>query len=403
MEPVIEPGMTPGQRIKLFRTRAGLTQEVCAQLKGVSLSAWRKWESGERQVLALHDWIEIARILRVRDLFRLTGLPVGQLPDEPTEHESVPPIREALYEVVSRPAEPVDPARLRGSVEFAWEAWHGSPSRYSRTGPMLPELIRATRGAVAAFDDEQRRDAYRVLATMYQLVRAYCKRVGSPDLALLAADRMMAAAQSADDTDYIAAAAWNIVTVVSGQGYVEAAATVARNALTDLAILGDEPSPERLAVTGSLNLALAIQEARLRNEHAMVSALANAERAAGVVGENNVYRMVFGPTNVALHQVATSLELSRSGEARRVAEHIDVTHLPSVERRFAHYLDLAKGYALGREDLAAVSMLARAERESAEEARLNIVFRAVIRELLHRETPTTRPELRPIAERAGVA
>lgn len=77
MDPVIEPGMTPGQRIKLYRRRAGLTQEVCAQLKGVTVSAWRKWESGERSVNTLSDWVDIARILRVRDLYRITGLPVG--------------------------------------------------------------------------------------------------------------------------------------------------------------------------------------------------------------------------------------------------------------------------------------------------------------------------------------
>src|SRR5262249_10938761 len=79
----IEPGMTPAERIKLYRRRAGLTQEQAAQLKGCSVSTWRKWESGERQVNSLGDWVEVARILRIRDLYRLTGLPVAELPDEP--------------------------------------------------------------------------------------------------------------------------------------------------------------------------------------------------------------------------------------------------------------------------------------------------------------------------------
>jgi transcriptional regulator with XRE-family HTH domain len=74
-----ETTMTPAQRIKLFRRRAGLTQEQAAQLKGCTVSGWRKWESGERQVNSLVDWIEIVRILRVRDLYKLTGLPVGNL------------------------------------------------------------------------------------------------------------------------------------------------------------------------------------------------------------------------------------------------------------------------------------------------------------------------------------
>src|SRR5215510_14158271 len=80
---VMEPGFPPGERIRLYRRRIGLTQEQCAQLKGCTVSAWRKWESGERQVVAFADWIEIARILRVRDLYKLTGLPVSEIPEEP--------------------------------------------------------------------------------------------------------------------------------------------------------------------------------------------------------------------------------------------------------------------------------------------------------------------------------
>jgi hypothetical protein len=37
--PHIEPGMTPGERIKLYRRRAGLTQEQAAQLKSCTVSA----------------------------------------------------------------------------------------------------------------------------------------------------------------------------------------------------------------------------------------------------------------------------------------------------------------------------------------------------------------------------
>lgn len=403
MEPVVEPSMTPGQRIKIYRTRIGLTQDVCAQLKGVSLSAWRKWESGERQVLALHDWIEIARILRVKDLYRLTGVPVGELPDEPGEHDSVAPIRSALHTYLPCSSEPPDLESLHREVEFGWNTWHGSPNRFSRTGPLLPSLIKSARIAAGTVEDDRRRAAHRLLTTMYLLVRAYCKRVGAQDLALVAADRAMAAALVADDPDYIAAATWNTVTVLENQGHVETAATLARDALTDLTALTDEdPTPARLAVIGSLYLRLGVQEARLRNEKAYLAALAEAERAARATGENNTHRLVFGPTNVSMHRAMIATEMSRTSEARRIAEHIDVAALPSIERRFTHHLDLAKGYAVQREDVSALHLLLRAERESSEEARLNIIFRAIVRELLSRETPTTRQELRALAERSAV-
>jgi transcriptional regulator with XRE-family HTH domain len=394
--------MTPAERIKLYRRRAGLTQEQAAQLKGCTVSAWRKWESGERQVTSLADWIEIARILRVRDLYKLTGLPVGELPDEPAEHETVPPIRTALV-AYTRPLEgEPDLDRLARTVEFAWDTWHGSPNRYSRTGPMLPDLIAQVRSTVAALDRPARRDGHRVAMYLYLLVRAYAKRIGAFDVALLAADRAWAAADAADDPEYRGAAAWNTALVLSTQGHTEEAAALLRDAIGELQGI-DEPDPGQLAVLGALHLVLAVQDARLRDERRALDALDVAAQAAARTGETNHHRLVFGPTNVGIHRGSVALELSRPGEALRVAERIDVSTSPSIERRYSHYLDLARGYAIQREDLGAVHMLMRADRESPEESRLNLGVRALVRDLLTRETPTTRPDLRPLAERIGVA
>jgi transcriptional regulator with XRE-family HTH domain len=393
--------MTPGERIKLFRRRAGLTQEQAAQLKACTVSYWRKWESGERQVSSLSDWIEIARILRVRDLYKLTGLPVGELPDEPAEHETVPPVRAAIHAYAPRLDGEPNLARLAEAVEFAWNTWHGSPSRYSRTGPMLPELVHQARGTVAVLEGDQRREAHRVTVKLYALIRAYCKKIGAPDLAVVAADRAMAAADAADDPHYRAATAWNAATVLSEAGHPEEAASLARDAITAMQALPGE-SRERVALIGSLHLALAIQMARLRDERRAIEALTVADHAAGVVGETNYHRLVFGPTNVGIHRGAVALELSRPSEARRIGEHLDPSGLPSLERRFTHAFDLARSYAIEREDLAAVHMLLRAEKESPEEARFDVAVRATVRELLSRETPTTRPDLHPLAERLKV-
>ncbi len=398
----IEPGMTPAERIKLYRRRVGLTQEQAAQLKGCTVSAWRKWESGERQVTSLADWIEIARILRVNDLYKLTGLPVAQLPDEPAEHETLPSIRDAIHAYAPRLDGPVDLARLERSVEFAWDTWHGSGDRYSRTGPMLPELIQEVRGTLAAVDEADRRHAYRVAAVLYELVRAYAKRISALDLAAVAADRGMACADAADDPVFRAAAAWNVANVLSTQGHPETAAELCRSAITGLRRLDGEDRAN-LALLGSLHLLLAVQVARMRDERRTIDALSVAERAAAVVGETNHHRLVFGPTNVGIHRGMVALELSRPGEALRVAERLDVAQSPSIERRHAHFLSLARSYAGQRDDLAAVHMLARADRECPEESRLNLGFRATARDLLFRETPTTRPELRPLAERIGIA
>lgn len=401
MEP-IEPGMPPSERIRLFRRRAGLTQEQAAALKGCSVSLWRKWESGDRQVTSLGDWIEIARVLGVRDLYRLTGLPVAELPSDPAEDESVPPIRTALHSYTPRLAGPPDLDRLSRSVEFAWDTWHGSSQRYTRTGPMLPDLIRETRATVAVLDGPERRDGLRVAATMYLLVRAYTKRIGALDLAMVAADRAAAAAEDADDPEFRAAAAWNMAMVLSTKGYTEECVALVRDAIRELEIINDQRAA-RFALLGAHHLLLAVQLGRLRDEREALDAIDTANRAAEVTGETNFHRLVFGPTNVGVHRAAVALEMSRPAEALRIAERVDVSRAPSVERRYSHYLDLARGYAIQREDLAAVHMLQRANHECAEETRTNLTAKAVIRDLLHRETATTRPDLRPLAASAGVA
>lgn len=395
--------MTPAQRIKLYRQRAGLTQEQAAQLKGCSVSGWRKWESGERQVTSLADWIDIARIVRVRELYRLTGLPVGDLPDTQAEHESVAPIRAALH--TYRPAVlggPPDLDRLAATVAFGWGSWHGSGQRYAATGPLLPSLVADVRAALAAVDEPDRRRAARIAVDAYMLVRAYTKRIGALDVSMVAADRAAAAADATDDPEYRAAAAWNTGMVLSTQGHVEDAAALCRAAIADLERI-DDARPERIAVLGSLHLLVAIQEARMREEGRALDALAVARRAAAVVGETNHHRLVFGPTNVEIHSAAVCLELSRPSEALRVAERIDVTGSASIERRHSHYLDLARSYAIDRQDLGAVHMLNRAHRECPQESEFNLTLRAVVRDLLTRETPTTRPELRPLAQLVGVA
>lgn len=401
MDPLITPGMTPGQRIKLYRQRAGLTREVAAQLKGVTVSAWRKWEAGERSVNTLGDWIEIARILRVRDLYRLTGMPVGQLPDEQAEHESVHPVRAAMHAYAPRLDGPVDVAGLRRSITWAWDAWTTSPHRYTRTTPLLAELILTTRATLAATSGDERRDVERAAADLYLLVRSFGKRVGTADVAYLAADRAMAAASAADDPAYRAAAGWNLAQVLSNRGHTEESAAMCEDAIRDVEASGGDHLRAK-ALAGSLRLLLAVQRARLRDERRALNAIDEAAHVASVTGETTFHRTYFGPSNVGIHRAAVSLELSRTGEALRLAERVDVEGHPSVERRHSHYLHLARAYTIRRDDLAAVHMLAKADRECPEDSKLNLSMRATVRELLVRETPTTRPELRGLAERVGV-
>jgi transcriptional regulator with XRE-family HTH domain len=396
-----EPGLPPGERIRLYRRRIGLTQEQCAQLKGCTVSAWRKWESGERQVAAFSDWIEIARILRVRDLYRLTGLPVSDLPEEPSEHDTVPAIRAAMVSFDPALSDEPDVKRLDLAVETAWDIWQ-ERRPFTQIGSMLPGLITEVRAAIPVVDGPDRDSLLHTATMLYFLTRAFTKRVGAQDVSLLAADRAMQASIKADDLDFRAASAWNVGMILAEQGHTEVVAELARDAAAMLEPTLPDAAPERMSIFGALHLLRAVQYARLGDEHGVAQALEIADRVAAKVGERNDFRTVFGPTNVGIYRVWLAVELSKPGEAIRAAQQCDVSGLPSVERRFSYCVELSRAYGIRGEDVAAVHMLLRAERESAEELRFNVDVRAMVRELLRRENSLTRAELRPLADRIGV-
>jgi transcriptional regulator with XRE-family HTH domain len=396
-----EAGLPPGERIRLYRRRTGRTQEQCAQLKGCTVSAWRKWESGERQVASFSDWIQIARILRVKDLYKLTGLPVGEMPEEPTEHDTVPAIRAAMVSFDPQLSSEPDVQRLNSAVETAWNIWQ-ERRPFRQIGMMLPGLITEARATIPVVDGQERDHLLRTLAKLYFLARAFTKRVGAHDVSMLSADRAMAAAIKADDLDYRAAAAWNMGMMLANQGHTEVVAELATDVTNVLEPTLADATPQRMSIYGALHLLRAVQFARLGDEHGVATALDIADRVATKNGERNDFRTVFGPTNVGIYRVWLAVELSKPREAIRVAQDCDVSTVPSVERRFAYFVELARAYSIRGEDVAAVHMLLRAERESIEELRVNVGVQAVVREQLRRENSLTRAELRPLADRIGV-
>jgi hypothetical protein len=81
---------------------------------------------------------------------------------------------------------------------------------------------------------------------------------------------------------------------------------------------------------------------------------------------------------------------------------IDPSHLPSLERRTHHLLDVAQGYGQWRKDHQALDALLHAERLAPQEVHRQPAVHRLVVELLHRERRTTRPKLRELATRVGV-
>jgi hypothetical protein len=301
---------------------------------------------------------------------------------------------------------PVDLGELRGRVDAAWDIWQRSPNRYTEGAAVLPDLItdvqQATRAFRAPGEVAERREAARLGTDMYFLLRTFAKRIGRTDLSLLAADRGIAAAHEADDPLRLAAAHWNLGHILLAQDEAEAAEETAIRAAEDLKPRLDEGG-DLVAMYGALWLVAVVASVRQRDGWTARDRLReHAWPAAKAAGEGNVMWTVFGPTNVDLHAMSVEMESGETAEGLSIADRIDVTNSPSLERQTTFYLELARLNDQRRDDAAVLLHLMSAENSGPEDMRYNILARDLVRGLLKRARPSMAPQVRALAKRIGI-
>ena len=194
--------MRIGERVAFYRARRGMSQRMLADLVGRSEDWVSKVERGVRDVRRLDVLTELARALRV-ELGDLLGQPV--LVEDDQDDDDIPAVRDALMtprrlsRTLFRPAPssaqmPVEQAaRL---VEHAWNNYQ--QGRIGRVTAALPKLITLaqTLEDAAAADD---RRGWAVSARTHHLAATTLSKVGEADLAWIAAERAMYAADQPDD------------------------------------------------------------------------------------------------------------------------------------------------------------------------------------------------------------
>ncbi|MEV5554936.1 helix-turn-helix transcriptional regulator [Nonomuraea wenchangensis] len=299
-------------------------------------------------------------------------------------------------------AEPAAPSQLRERVEAVWRTWQTSPNRYTEVGAVLPALITDTEATLRAHrfspDSTTRRDVLRTAADLYFMLRSYCRRAGRIELSLMVADRALRAAEDADDPLRSAAARWNLGHVLLADGEFEGARQTAIQGIEALDALPSSSST--VAMAGALELVAVVADARRKKWwQARERLSANASRRAEQAGEGNTMWTVFGPTNVELHAVSIEMEAGEAVEALRVADQIDIAHLPSIERRFTFLLEVARCYDLRREDPAVLVHLLDLEELAPEDLARNPLAQEMVSRLRRRVRPTYRRQVDALAER----
>jgi transcriptional regulator with XRE-family HTH domain len=388
-----------GERLRFYRQAKGKTQAVVAGLAGVTEDYLSQIERGLKTptLSLLHRF---AKILGVR-VSELLG-------ESATEHdETVQPVGYAVQRaLMTSPKVPmaVDLAELRGRVDAVWNIWQGSRRRYTEASELVPDLIVDVQAAQRRFgisaDTADRREAQRIAADAYFLVRTFAKRIGRTDLSLLAADRGTLAAEAADDPIRIAAAKWNLGHILMTQGHPDGAEEVTITAVEDLQGMAARGDPEAISLTGALWLVAAFAVARNNDPWTARDRIREkALPAARVTGDGNVMRTVFGPTNVALHSVSIEMEVGEAGEALRIADSIDVSQTPSLERQTTFALEVARCYEQRKDDPGVFLHLMNAESSGPEDMRYNTLARDLVHGLLKRARPTYAPQVRALAQR----
>lgn len=396
-----------GERIAFYRRRRGLTQGVLAGLVGRSEDWLSKIERGERPVRRLDVLSGLAKELRVT-LGDLLGQPF-LLEDDNNESDDVPAIRDALMaprrlsKLLFEQSEAVvvDAGPTARLAEIAWEDFQRG--RFGRAISVLPALI----AAAQQLEDSGRTDAgtgWAVSARIHHLAATTLAKAGEADLAWIAAERAMRAADQADDPLVLASAARAGTHALLSVGRYDEAVQLGGAAASWLRNQVRTNDPAALSLLGMLHLRAASAAARRQDRAATRELLHEAALCAAQLGEDaNYWKTGFGPTNVRLHEVSTALDL---GDIAYVVENADVpVENTPVERVTEHRIHVARALSYIAQDEEALGNLLAAEREAPQLVRHSAAVRETVR-TMHRRAPVTAGKgsaLLGLAERCRVA
>ncbi|GAA4920256.1 helix-turn-helix transcriptional regulator [Stackebrandtia albiflava] len=392
-----------------------MSQQVFADAIGKSKSWVDKVERGVRRLDKFSVLNEIADALSI-DTQQLMGRDVQRRNDHANciDQVEVDNIRASLerYERLGKylgaaPIETPPLPELRKAVNHAWYAYE--KANYPALARTLIDLLKAAPVAEEQARGDARAEAAGLLTQVYQIASTVLRKLGESQLAWLAADRAIGAAQRCDDPLLIGIATTRVANALRSLGRFEAAldlnVQVAHGILTEL---GVEAKNNRaaLSVYGALLLQGAMAASLTGDAATTRDLLDSAQQAAEQVGDGaNYYWTSFGPTNVELHRAAAYVELGEGRMALQVHQRIPDHALAALvpERRAHHFLDLARGCAqIGDLERAGRALLA-ADQAATSEIRCRPLAHDILTDVLRRGNGTKTPlPVRQLADRMGI-
>ena len=375
--------LTIGERVAWYRRRRGMSQEVLAGLVGRTVDWLSKAENNR---------LELDRLSVIKSLADALDVSLGDLLAEPTLMDwtsdsgtrTVPALRSALMNYrqltpllgVTTEGEPTPLDELRVSVAEVWDAYQSS--RYGFATRRLPLLLADVLIAAQAYDGHEREQAYELMAMTYQGAAMVLTKLGETDLAWIAADRGLAAAQQSGNPVVTGSLFRSVAHCLLSNGRFDAAVQLVGDASDYLRPGLSGAGPDFLSIYGTLFLAGSMAAARADDRATTRDFLTEADRAAEQLGHdaNHVWT-AFGPTNVAIHRVATSAELGDMQVAVDLGPRIDTSALPT-ERRTRHNLEVARALSAHNRADDALAMVLEAEQWAPEQVRSHYLARELV-------------------------
>jgi transcriptional regulator with XRE-family HTH domain len=388
-----------GTRLRMFREAKGLSQLQVAMRTGLSLDyigmVERNVRTASNQALNL-----MAKALGVPlDVLR------GQGQDDPDGHPAIPGIRDAILGI-GDPLPVVELATMRGQAKLLGETWFGAAA-YDQTGALLPDMIRHAellRGSFGTPQEEtQRREAARLAFDVHFVANHFANAVGASDVAIATRERMVSAADAADDLVTMTSARWLVGLKLIKEGRLDTSEAIVRHQIEELVrASGDELT--RQTLLGMMNAAASIVAIRQGDLDRARHYADEAERIANTTGEHSINWSGFGPTNVGIYHVEIAAEHGESEDGFRAAHQIGdvIETMPIAERRSRFNALLAWLYDQQGQDGGVILHLQRARAEAPDELRYSRIAQSLVSKLLRRARSTHRREVNELAAAMGV-
>ncbi|MGQ0777631.1 MAG: helix-turn-helix domain-containing protein [Pseudonocardiales bacterium] len=398
-----------GGRLRRIRRRRGLGLTVTAGLAGISKPYLSMLERGERGFnrRGLLEDLATAVGCSVADL---TGQPYLTQDRETIEGRAMlPGISLALNDFGPDDVPDITPRPLDELLVWADSAnEHRDQGRYAQAGRDLGTLLTELQAHALTAGPTDRARAFTALVQSCILASDVAQGVaGNIELAISAVKRGYDMACRYGDPGLIGFARWQWALRLLRLNARGGASRVLTTGIDELASSVRLRSEDTLPAEGLgfAHLASAQCAARGKRRDDAQAHLAEAREIATRIGECNGMRMHFGPTNVAVWQLAIGVELDEGGRAYEVATRmpLDMAALNSQDRSASLHFDLARALVQDgpNRDAEAIRHLDTADRLAPVRLRNDPIARDLVN-VLHRRATRRIWELDSLCNRFGI-